>query len=84
MDFIDKIKELSERVEKLKGQIQTEEAAKNAFIMPLIQILEYDIFNPNEVVPEFIANVGVKKGEKVDYAIMIDNQPAILIERLNQ
>ena len=80
MDFIDKIKELSERVEKLKGQIQTEEAAKNAFIMPLIQILEYDIFNPNEVVPEFIADVGVKKGEKVDYAIMIDNQPAILIE----
>ncbi|OGI02596.1 MAG: hypothetical protein A2104_10445 [Candidatus Melainabacteria bacterium GWF2_32_7] len=80
MDFVDKIKELSERVKKLRGQIQTEEATKNAFIMPLIQILEYDIFNPNEVIPEFVADIGVKKGEKVDYAIILNNQPAILIE----
>lgn len=80
MDFKDQIKQLGERVTRLKDQIQTEEATKNAFIMPFIQALGYDIFNPMEVVPEFTADLGIKKGEKVDYAIMKDGQPIILIE----
>jgi len=80
MDFKDQIKILGERVTKLKDQIQTEEATKNAFIMPFIQALGYDVFNPLEVVPEFTADIGIKKGEKVDYAIMKDGQPIILIE----
>jgi hypothetical protein len=80
MDFKDQIKQLGERVTRLKDQIQTEEATKNAFIMPFIQALGYDIFNPLEVVPEFTADLGIKKGEKVDYAIMKDGQPIILIE----
>jgi len=80
MDFIDKIKDFSERIVKLDSQIKTEEATKNAFIMPFIQILGYDVFNPNELVPEFTADIGIKKGEKVDYAIIIDNKPIILIE----
>ena len=37
-------------------------------------------FNPKEVVPEFTADFGSKKGEKVDYAIMKDGEPCILIE----
>jgi hypothetical protein len=80
MDFKDEIKLFSERVEKLKDEIRTEEATKNAFIMPFIQLLGYDVFNPFEVMPEFIADIGIKKGEKVDYAIMKDGQPAILVE----
>ncbi|MET0464062.1 MAG: type I restriction endonuclease [Chitinophagaceae bacterium] len=80
MDFKDEIKLFSERVEKLKDQIHTEEATKNAFIMPFIKLLGFDVFNPFEVMPEFIADIGIKKGEKVDYAIMKDNQPAILVE----
>ena len=80
MDFKDEIKQFGERVEKLKAQIQTEEATKNAFIMPFIKALGYDVFNPMEVVPEYIADIGIKKGEKVDYAIMKDNQPTILVE----
>jgi hypothetical protein len=61
--------------------VQTEEATKNAFIMPFISnVLGYDVFDPSEVVPEFIADVGVKKGEKVDYAIFKDGQVQILIE----
>jgi hypothetical protein len=80
MDFKDQIKQLGERVVRLKDQIQTEEATKNAFIMPFIQALGYDVFNPLEVVPEFTADLGIKKGEKVDYAIMKDGQPIILIE----
>jgi len=80
MDFKDQIKQLGERVIRLKDQIQTEEATKNAFIMPFIQTLGYDVFNPIEVVPEYTADIGIKKGEKVDYAILKDGQPIILIE----
>lgn len=80
MDFKDIIKQMGERVARLKDQITTEEATKNAFIMPFIQALGYDIFNPLEVVPEFTSDIGIKKGEKVDYAILKDGVPVILIE----
>lgn len=80
MDFKDIIKQMGERVARLKDQIQTEEATKNAFIMPFIQSLGYDVFNPLEVVPEFTSDIGIKKGEKVDYAILKDGIPVILVE----
>lgn len=80
MDFKDLIKQLGDRVSTLKDSIQTEEATKNAFILPFIQALGYDVFNPLEVVPEFTADIGLKKGEKVDYAILKDGKPQILIE----
>jgi hypothetical protein len=80
MDFKDQIKLLGDRVSKMKDKILTEEATKNALTMPFIQCLGYDVFNPMEVVPEFIADIGIKKGEKVDYAIFKDDNPIILIE----
>ncbi|MET1033874.1 MAG: type I restriction endonuclease [Arthrobacter sp.] len=61
--------------------IETDEATKNAFVMPFIStVLGYDVFNPLEVVPEFTADVGIKKGEKIDYAIVRDGEVQILIE----
>lgn len=80
MDFADQIKQFSKRVQSLKDTIQTEEATKTALIMPFFSMLGYDVFNPQEFVPEFVADVGIKKGEKVDYAIMRNNEPVILIE----
>jgi len=80
MDLIDKIKDLASRIPKQIDHIQTEEATKNAFIMPFISALGYDVFNPTEVIPEFTADIGTKKGEKVDYAIKKDNDIIILIE----
>jgi Uncharacterized conserved protein len=74
------VKKIAERIEKTFDRIETEEATKNAFIMPFIQLLGYDIFDPEEVIPEFTADIGIKKGEKVDYAICHDGEPAILIE----
>jgi hypothetical protein len=79
-DFKDQIKQIGERVHRLKEMLKTEEATKTAFVMPLLQHLGYDIFNPTEVVPEFITDIGTKKGEKIDYAIFKDDAPAILIE----
>lgn len=80
MDFIDQLKQFSKRVESLKDSLQTEEATKTALIMPFFSMLGYDVFNPQEFVPEFTADVGIKKGEKVDYAILKDGEPVILVE----
>jgi hypothetical protein len=80
MDFIDHLRALSTRISTMKNMIQTEEATKNAMIMPFIQILGYNVFDPTEVTPELIADVGTKKGEKVDYAILRDAKPIILFE----
>ncbi|WP_440948414.1 type I restriction endonuclease [Methanosarcina sp. T3] len=83
MDFIDQIKVLATKIPKLSESIKTEEATKNALVMPLLNILGYNVFDPTEVVPEFTTDYGTKKGEKVDYAIMQDGKPIILIECKN-
>jgi predicted type IV restriction endonuclease len=80
MDFIDQLRVLSARIENTRSLIQTEEATKNAMIMPLIQILGYNVFDPTEVTPELVADVGTKKGEKVDYAILREGKPIIIFE----
>lgn len=80
MEIKEKLNNLSERAEKLVDQIKTEEATKQSLILPFFQTLGYDVFNPLEFCPEFDADFGIKKGEKVDYAIIIDNEPLILIE----
>lgn len=80
MSFYDDVKAFSQRVLGLKDGIQTEEATKMSMVVPFFQLLGYDVFNPAEFCPEFTADVGLKKGEKVDYAIMLDGDPSILIE----
>lgn len=78
--FKEALKNLGKRVEELKDSIGTEEATKTSLIMPFFASLGYDLFNPTEFVPEFTADVGIKKGEKVDYAIVLEGKPTILIE----
>ena len=64
MDLKDQLKLIADRT-KHKDNIQTEEATKNAFVMPFLQSLGYDVFNPLEVVPEFIADIGIKNYHQV-------------------
>ncbi len=80
MEFEEKLKKFIERIETIQGTISTEEATKTSLIMPFFSILGYDVFNPNEFTPEYVADVGIKKGEKVDYAIILDNEVKIIIE----
>ena len=80
MDFADQIKELAARLDTNKDHVFTEEATKQSLVMPFLQILGYNIFDPTEVIPEFTADIGIKKGEKVDYVIAINKEPEILIE----
>lgn len=80
MDIGEKLQQLADRIENIKGSICTEEATKTSMIMPFFSLLGYDVFNPLEFVPEYTADVGLKKKEKVDYAIMVDGKPLIFIE----
>lgn len=76
----ERLQRLAERIDAIKASISTEEATKTSMIMPFFQLLGYDVFNPLEFVPEYTADVGLKKNEKVDYAIIVDNKPLIFIE----
>lgn len=81
MAFSDGLASIAKKIRDMRDTVETEEATKNAFIMPFISnVLGYDVFDPSEVIPEFTADVGVKRGEKVDYAIFKDGQIQILIE----
>lgn len=81
MGIAERAQELALKVRNQKASIATEEATKNAFVMPFISsVLGYDVFNPSEVIPEFTADVGTKKGEKIDYALVQDGKVQILIE----
>ena len=80
MGFNEELKRLSERITSLKANILTEEATKMSMIIPFFQLLGYDVFNPSEFCPEYVADIGIKKGEKVDYAILINGAPEILVE----
>jgi len=80
MDFKDIIRALGERVNRQKEHALTEESTKQAFIIPFLQALGYDTSNPIEVISESIADVGMKKGEKVDYIINKDGEAILLVE----
>jgi hypothetical protein len=81
MDIAERAQALALKIRKHKDGIETEEATKNAFVMPFIStVLGYDVFNPAEVIPEFTADVGTKRGEKIDYAIVHNGRVEVLVE----
>lgn len=81
-DIESKLQELIGKIKLYKDKITNEEATKNSLIVPLFELLDYDVRNPIEFIPEYVADVGTKRGEKVDYAIVLNNKPQILIEFL--
>ena len=81
MAFEDALGDMAGKVTEYGASLATEEATKTAIIMPFIsRVLGYDVFNPQAVVPEFVADVGLKKGEKIDFAILRDGQVQRLVE----
>ncbi len=80
MDFSERIHDLGARIADLRAHVTGEEACKNSFVLPFLNLLGYDTFDPRVVNPEFTADVGTKKGERVDYAIIRDGEPIMLIE----
>lgn len=80
MDFKEQLLLLADRVAKNKEAVKTEEAVKTSFVLPFLQALGYDVFNPAEVLPECDCDYGTKKGEKIDYMVKIDGEPIMLVE----
>jgi predicted type IV restriction endonuclease len=81
MAFEDALQDLADKVREFAPNLTTEEATKTAVIMPFVsRVLGYDVFNPQEVMPEYVADLGLKRGEKVDFAILRDGQVQMLIE----
>lgn len=80
MDFTEEIKQFAQRIITMTPSITNEESTKMSMIIPFFQLLGYDVFNPSEFYPEYTADVGIKKGEKVDYAVLNNGTPEILIE----
>lgn len=80
MELTIQLKSLADKINQLKDRIEAEESTKHAFVLPFINMLGYDAFNPLEVVPEFTADIGLKKEEKVDYAIFQNGEPILIVE----
>jgi hypothetical protein len=62
MDLFDQLRTIADRAAKQADSLATEEATKNALVMPFINALGYNVFDPTEVVPEYTADVGIKRG----------------------
>lgn len=71
---------IADRARKQLDHLQTEAATSTALVLPFLAALGYDVFDPTEIVPEFSADFGGKKGEKVDYAVLKNGGPIILVE----
>jgi len=80
MSFKEDVADLAKRAVSAQAIAQTEEATKNAIVMPFLRTLGFDVFDPTQVVPEYTADVGLKKGEKIDYAVFIGGKLEYLVE----
>ena len=74
------IEDIASRAVRLRDNLTTEEATKHALVLPFLQALGYDVFDPSQVMPEFTADYGLRAGEKVDYAVLRNGSPVILME----
>ncbi len=84
MGLSDDLRQLSDQVRKRQQHVKGEEATKQALIIPFLQVLGFDVYDPQEVGPEYIADFAKKRPsggmEKVDYVIRINGEPAMFIE----
>lgn len=80
MSVEEKLRVLADRIKTHSSAMLTEEALKTAIVLPFLAALDYDVFNPDEVIPEYCTDAVGKKGEKVDYAIKIDGEIRVLVE----
>lgn len=82
------VEKLKTAIDQINGRVAAtrglgEEATKQALILPMLDALGYNIWNPTEVCPEYDADFAIKKAgqkEKVDLAILLDGQPRIFFE----
>lgn len=80
MSFEEELTEFTKSIPNKIKHIDTEETTKIALILPFLRLLGYDTTNPGEVRAEYTADIGTKKGEKIDIALLDNGNPLIFIE----
>jgi hypothetical protein len=84
MGLFEDLRNLSEQIKKRQAHVKGEEATKQALVLPFLQVLGFDVYDPTEVRPEYIADFAKKKSsgqlEKIDYAITLKGEPAVFVE----
>jgi hypothetical protein len=84
MGLYEDLRNLAEQIKKRQAHVKGEEATKQALVLPFLQLLGFDVYDPTEVKPEYIADFAKKKSsgqfEKIDYAITLKGEPAIFVE----
>lgn len=84
MPLLDDLRQLAEQVKKRMVNVRGEEATKQALVLPFLQVLSYDVYDPTVVQPEYVSDFAKKRAtgqaEKVDYALHAGGQPIIFIE----
>lgn len=80
-EFAQKVTRHIEHVTKVGEHCTTEETTKQALILPLLEILGFNPYDPTKVKAEHAADFpGAKAGERVDYALFCNNMPVMFIE----
>lgn len=84
MGLFEDLRNLSEQIKKRQAHVKGEEATKQALVLPFLQVLGFDVYDPTEVRPEYVADFAKKKSsgqlEKIDYAITLKGEPAVFVE----
>jgi predicted type IV restriction endonuclease len=84
MPLLDDLRQLAEQVKKRMVNVRGEEATKQALVLPFLQTLGYDVYDPTVVQPEYVSDFAKKRAagqaEKVDFALHAGGQPVIFIE----
>jgi hypothetical protein len=83
MGFAEDLARHAEQIKSRVAHIKGEEATKHALVVPFLQVLGYDVFDPRQVQPEYVADFAKKKAgqfEKIDYAVWLEEAPQIFIE----
>lgn len=79
MAFSDNLRTLANQIEERRKHVATEEAVKQALILPFIGLLGFDIYNPAELIPEYKAG-WAKATEKIDYALQLAGRCVLFVE----
>ena len=80
MSLLDDLQQHATRVSQQLAYVHNEDQTKTSLILPFIRLLGYDVFDASEVLPEYAADFGTKRGEKIDYVVIREGKPALLIE----
>lgn len=70
----ERIRSLQARLRANRSKVRTDEAARAALVLPFIQSLGYDVFDPEEVVPGFTRGQG-----RADFVVLDGEQHRIVI-----